>query len=130
MKSLLLLALLFISSLLIFSCKKDIARKMTGTYTGVVDMQDINGFTYAQTIPVRATVANATGDSILLEIGPGNQNYFSQTLRVNSKSEFGYTSLDGNHSYEGTIKGDSLIFLYTNLQPPSPGRLVYKGKRN
>lgn len=127
---LLLPSLLFISTIFIFSCKKDIARKMTGNYTGMAEGQTIDGILYMQSLPVQATMANAPGDSITLTIGSGSEIFFSQTLPVISKSRFGYISFDGNQSYEGTIKGDSLIFLYTNAQSPMQGRLIYKARRN
>jgi len=128
MKSFLPLALLFISSLLIFSCKKDIARNMTGNYTGIVDMEDLNGMMYSQTIPVHATVANAPGDSVNLTIGSGTEIFISQTLPVISKSEFGNSSLNNQQIYHGTIKGDSLIFSYVSLSTNQV--MIYRARKN
>lgn len=121
-------SLLFISSIFIFSCKKDIARNITGNYNGAVDRQDLRGNLYVTTQPVPAKVTNTHGDSVIVTIGSEGYILFSKTLPVISKSEFGNSSLDNQQIYHGTIKGDSLIFSFVSLATNEV--MVYKARKN
>jgi hypothetical protein len=126
------IALLITIFSFVVSCKKDVAGSFKGSYTGILQEQDLAGALQSETYPTQVTIQAKSRDSIVLTVKAGVTTFFTHNLPVNNNSEFGYTSSSGgsNYSYEGRIKGDSLVYLYVQDQASMPLRYLFKGTRN
>lgn len=126
------IGLLIFSFSMLVSCKKDATKFFRGTYTGILQELDIGGALLSDTYPIQVTIQDKSNDSLLLTVKAGTTTFFIHSLPVKNKSEFGYMSSSGgsNYSYEGRIKGDSLMYLYVQDQAPTPRQYLFKGRRN